>query len=97
MLRSPFKREPTALEAVITDVYTLMQREEPSSDEYELLLTKAERLEKLRNDNPRSSKQISPDTLVTVGGHLVMVLVMVAYEERHVITSKALGFIQKLV
>lgn len=95
MFRSPITRVPSNLDAVIDDVYKLLQRCEPTEDEYEVLLTKLERLEKLKN--AARSKRTSRDVVVTGLFNLGCVVAIVAYEQRHVMTSKALGIIQKMI
>jgi len=40
-----------------------------------------------------SQDRVSPDTMAMVLGNLFGILVIVAYEQRHVMTSKAMGFI----
>lgn len=47
----------------------------------------------LRAEIDRTRLRVSPDTLVIVAGNLLGILVIVAYEQRHVITSKALSFV----
>jgi hypothetical protein len=93
MFRLPFSNEPTDLDRAITAVHARMYKLDLDDDEYPTLLSHLERLEKLKNEE--RSKQISRDTMVIVGGQLLGILVIVAYESRHVMTSKALDFVQK--
>lgn len=41
-------------------------------------------------------KRVSPDTLVAVAGNLLGIIVIVGYENKNVITSKALSFLKAL-
>jgi hypothetical protein len=41
-------------------------------------------------------KRVSPDTLAAVAGNLLGIIVIVGYENKHVITSKALSFLKAL-
>ncbi len=61
------------------------------ADEYERKLTHLERLTKLQNEE--RGARVSPDTLAVVAGNLLGILTIVAYEQKHVMVSKALGLI----
>ena len=65
----------------------------PDSPEYEKLLTYLERFAKLKADTRKS--KVSPDTMALVLGNLIGILIIVGYEQNHVITSKGLGFVMK--
>lgn len=81
------------LDDAIKSVFDSMTAFTPDSPEYPDLLNHLERLTQLRKkDTPR---RVSPETMVTVIGNLLGILVIVAYEERHVMTSKGLGFVMK--
>lgn len=62
------------------------------SDWYQSRLDALERLMKIKGEKP---KRVSRDTIVTVGGSIVTVLIIVFAEETRVLTSKALGFVLK--
>jgi hypothetical protein len=62
----------------------------PSGDDYAELLTNAERLVGL-TDRENVRKPISWDAVVTAGAGLLGILVIVAYEQKHAFTSKALS------
>lgn len=86
--------EQTELDLAIEDLARNMQYKDPDSDEYGTMLNRLERLKKLQANH--SQKQISPDTLIIVGGNLVGILIIVMHERANVITSKALSFAGKL-
>jgi glycosidase len=92
-----FKRQKdeSKLNNEIDRVLGYMQDEDPpTSEKYDLLLTNAERLVALTDrDNVR--KPMSWDALVTAGAGLLGILVIVAYEQKHAFTSKALGRVPK--
>jgi hypothetical protein len=69
-----------------------MEGEIPSSAKYGELLTRLERLYELRN----KKRRVSPDTIWQVAGSLGAVLIIVAYEQRHVFVSRAQAFIPKI-
>lgn len=91
MLRRFFKDEPNAaLESQIDAVLEEMQEEGVDSDKYPKLMTYLERLHKLKAGERRTP--VSRDTIAIVAGNLLGILVIVAYEQKHVMTSK--GFTQ---
>jgi len=67
---------------------------EADSDEYTKMVNNLEVLMKARSYDKDQTK-VSKDTLWTVGGSIVGIVVLVGYEHAHIITSKALGFIVK--
>lgn len=95
MFRSPTKNEPTNLDRIIDAVYADMQRLDPDDAKYPVLLGHLERLENLKSAG-RSKRRPSPDTILTVAGHIIGILAIVVYEQKHVMTSKAVNFVLKL-
>ena len=84
----------TPLDTEIASVQTALKTIKPIDKDYDTTLTQLERLYQLKElEKP---KQISPDTKLNVAGNLVGILMIVAYENSHVITSKALAFAMKL-
>jgi hypothetical protein len=76
------------LDILIERVVDDMQMFGPESEEYQGLINHLDRLNALKaNTRPR---RISPDTVMVVLGNLLGILIIVAYEEKHVITSKAM-------
>jgi hypothetical protein len=88
-----FKRKPTDLDKLIERVEAEMMTFGPDSEDYEKHLAYLERLRKLKAGN--SKKPISSDTIALVLGNLAGILIIVMYEQKHVMTSKGLGFIPK--
>jgi hypothetical protein len=95
MLRTHFKRDegPEPFDALIAKLEQEMLSEDLSQEDYERKLKQLERLTKLRGNN--ATKRVSPDTLLIVGGNLLGILLIVAYEQKHVLTSKGLSHIIK--
>jgi hypothetical protein len=62
---------------------------EPGSDEYKAVLNAIDILAK-SNDK----KKISPDTLVMGAIQILGILLVLNYEQAHVVTSKAFGMIR---
>lgn len=77
----------------IAAVLSEMNTYGPDSPEYPTLLANLERLSSMKNSN-KNIMRISPDTLAIVGGNLLGILIIVAYEQTHPMTSKSLNFIK---
>lgn len=84
--------KPSQLDKAIDKVYKSLETFAPEDPEYALAMDKLERLMKLKTENRR--KQVSGDTLVTVGGTLLGILCIVAYEQKHVMVSKAMALLK---
>jgi hypothetical protein len=82
--------EPTPIDEQIDAVLASMTTYTPDSKEYQLLLGYLERLTNLKTKTRR--QPVSPDTMALIAGNLLGILVIVAYEQKHVMTSK--GFSQ---
>jgi hypothetical protein len=57
-------------------------------------LSYLERLTKLKAERRRG--KVSPDTIAMVVGNLAGILVVVAYEQKHVMTSKAMALLLRV-
>jgi len=92
-----FGRKPKAelakIDEVIERLMFEMAKHDPSSREYGAMLGHFERAVSLRSES--NKKKISWDTVIIAGAGLLQVLVIVAYEQKHVFTSKGVGFILK--
>lgn len=86
-------KQTPKLDEAIERVLIEMETVEPESEEYSNLLTRLERLQALTPD--KEARRISPDTVVNQVGNCLQVLFMVGYEQKHVLTSKALGRMPK--
>jgi hypothetical protein len=89
-----FRREPSELDIVITDVITRMTKMGPDDPDYKKMVKYLNHLTKMRDEQRKASK-ISPDTKAIIIGNVAIVLAIVAYENANVITTKALDFIVK--
>lgn len=87
------KDESTPLDKQIAAILEEMDAYGPDSDEFQKQLNNLERMMKLKRKNPQP--RISPDTLAVVIGNLIGILVIVAYEQKHVMTTRAWGFLVK--
>ena len=60
------------------------------SDEYSKIVNHLERIEAIRN--PKKERTFNWDSVIMAGGKLLVVLTIVAYEQKHVFTSKGLNY-----
>jgi len=89
-----FERNETSIyDEPIKQILVDMDEYGTDSPEYSALMRHLEELSRIRADH--RSKRVSPDTMAIVAGNLMGILIIVAYEQKHVMTSKAMGFILK--
>ncbi len=74
----------------IDEILTQMGALGPSAEEYSEMLAYLERLYELKAKARR--EPVSRDTMALIAGNLMGILLIVAYEQKHVMTSK--GFTQ---
>jgi hypothetical protein len=86
-------RKPTVLDEPIEKVMTGMNMYSPEDPEYLTLMNHLERLNRMKAENRQT--RVSPDTMAIVVGNILGILVIVAYEQKHVMVSKGLGFVIK--
>lgn len=86
-------RKPSPLDATITEILTDMQGFNAESPEYERLLERVERLNKLKTES--RFRRVSPDTLAIVLGNILGILIVVGYERGHVMTTRAKEYVLK--
>lgn len=87
-----FRRvETTVYDQPIKRVLDEMEAYGPDSPEWPMLVDRLEELSKLKAEY--RPKRVNPDTRAIVLGNLAGILIIVAYEQKHVMTSKAVGFI----
>lgn len=86
--------KPSVYDEPIATVLTEMNTYGPDSEEFPALLSYLERLTRLKSEQ-RSNISVSPDTIAVVAGNLLGILLIVAYEQNHVMVSKAASFALK--
>lgn len=88
--------EPTLLDDAIARLFSSLQGMEPDSEEYAKTADQLVKLYKL-NDESKSKKRVSPDTLANLIGSLSGIVTILVFEKSgHIIATKALGFVTKL-
>lgn len=83
------KEETTPVDEHITTVLDEMQLAGPDSEEYAKMMTILERLYEIKTKE--RPNPVSRDTIALIAGNLMGILLIVAYEQKHVMTSKGLG------
>ena len=83
------KDKSTPLDWQIDAILDEMQSIGVYSPEYPTMITYLERLKEAKTKTRRAP--VNRDTLVIVGGNLLGILLIVAYEQKHVMTSKGFG------
>lgn len=78
--------QTTPVDSQIDMVLDEMHRVGVSSEEYPKLMTSLERLYEIKANERRDP--VSKDTLALIAGNLMGILLIVAYEQKHVMTSK---------
>jgi hypothetical protein len=91
----PEKPEKTGLEKVIDDVLNEMDGVNADSDEFAKMNDQLVKLHAMKTTESRP--RISPDTLASIVANLSGILIIVGHERAHIVTSKALGFIRRLL
>jgi len=89
----PFKKKMTRLEGLIDVLESEMQTSGPEDPQYNTYMEKLERLYKLKATSPKA--RISRDQALLVAGNLAGILIIVAYEQKHVFGSKGQSFLLK--
>ena len=88
-----WERGKSIVDEPIERILADMETYGPDSPEYDKLVRYLERLKDVKA-NERQHFLVSPDTIALVLGNLAGILIIVAYEQKHVMTSKAMGFIK---
>ena len=81
------------LDASIDAAHGILQNLDPNSQEYGVVLDRIAQLEKMKTNRRRPS--INPDTLVMAATNLLGILLILNYERTDIVTTKALGFVNK--
>lgn len=89
---------PSDLEDEITRVISLMSDQNPDTEEYTTMVSNLKVLVEARqlDEATDAPNRLSADTMLSVGGSIVGVLLILGFEKANVITSKGLSFIPKI-
>jgi len=88
------KNKRSSIDKEIENVLEVMGLLNADSVEYTKMANNLDTLMKARSYS-KDQTTVSMDTVWTVGGSIIGILILIGYEQAHVITSKALGFVIK--
>jgi hypothetical protein len=88
------EKEPTPLESEIGRLLDLLSVKQSDSEEYGKVLDRLSKLHKMKVEETPES--VSRDTLVIAATNLLGILLIIRYENVNVISSKAMGMVQRL-
>jgi hypothetical protein len=88
------RKRHSVVDEPIAKVLTDMNQYGPDSKEYSELVDHLERLMEMKAKERQS--RISPDTMAIVAGNLLGILIIVAYEQKHVIRTSGMNFVMKV-
>lgn len=86
------QKKPDTLDEAIENLLVQMSQYDGFCEEYVIMvdqLTKLYAIKESKND------RVKLDTLITVGGNLAGILLIVNYEQANVLTSKAIGLLSR--
>lgn len=81
------------LEDAIEDALLQLKGLDSDSKEYTDRMEMVVKLYALKEKN--TPKRVSPDTIALIVGSLIQILLILNYEHKDVLTSKAIGFVKK--
>lgn len=88
------QKEAPYIDPLIDRVVEKMHESGAESENFPKMLGSLERLHKLKTHQRRTP--VNLDTVILVGGNALIALAMIAYEQKHVITSKGFGLMLPL-
>lgn len=84
---------PTPLDDVIASAIQELKGHDADSTEYAKIVEQLVLLNTLKSEE--KTQRVSKDTLALVLGNLAGIIVIVGYEQKHVLTSKALSLLSR--
>lgn len=87
-------QEKSGLDKAIDECLACLASYPEYSDEYARAVKQLVKLYKLKETKTPGS--VDPNVLLTVGGNLVIALVLIAFEQNHVITTRIHSFLTKV-
>lgn len=87
------KKESVMLDKLEQAILERMQEVNPLTDEYAKL---CDRLQYVTDLKKKNKKSVSPDTIALISANLAGIILVLVWEEKHVIASRAFSMISKL-
>lgn len=94
MFRSKSNDAQEGLDELIDAVQDRLLQMEPDSEEFSKTVDQLDKLHKIKSDNT-DEPRVTLGQLLPVLGNLLGIVLILGYENAHVITSKALAFVAK--
>lgn len=86
----------SGLDDAIDQAFSELKTHNPVSPEYSTIVDQLDKLYKIKSSYDKDNKNsVSLDQVVAVVGNLAGIIMILGYENAHVVTSKALGFVMK--
>lgn len=91
-----FNRQPrpkTELEKALDRAYSKLESVQVDTKEYGEILDRIAKLHKMKEDEKPDS--VSLDTQAKIAANILGILLIISYEHAHIITTKAMPFVDK--
>jgi membrane-associated HD superfamily phosphohydrolase len=85
--------KPTVLDETIDAALAELKDIKTTDPAYQTTMNSVKELYKLKEQT--TPKRVSPDTMAMIFGNLAGIVLILNYEQAHVVTSKALSFVLK--
>ena len=92
-----FKKKSSSLDDAIEQLFREMAGYDGDTEEYSKMVEQMDTLYKLKTVDAEASRtmRVTPDTVLFAVTNILAVLIVVGYEQKSVLTSKALMFLRK--
>lgn len=87
-------KQKSGLDEAIEEALNELKTHEIDTARYSAAVDQVAKLYKIKTEN--QPDRLKKDTLAIVAGNLLGILVIVSHERAHIVTSKALSFVQKV-
>lgn len=92
-MQNPFSKEPSGLDKAIDQILAEMQGFTCDDDTYDKMTDQLVKLHALKTNE--KCERISKDTLAIIAGNLAVAVIVVAYEQRSIVTTRVGQFLMK--
>lgn len=90
----PAEEKSSVLDPVIENLISEMAGYGGETEQYTEMAANLKTLLEARATEPRKER-ISPNTIAVVAGNIAGIILILAFEQRNIVTSKALSFVMK--
>lgn len=91
-----FKRKKSVFESEKEAILKRMSEMDPCDEMYDKMMGKLQCLENLEWQFNGKRDHVRADTIALIAANLTGIIIVLAWEEKHVIATKAFGMISKL-